>query len=148
MSKKDEPRKVGRPTKYTDEYSDKLLKYVEQFEEYEVYQEETASQGRAVTVTKSRSNGIPTVEGFLLETDIVKDTFYNWVTQHPKFSDAFNKLKSKQKSMIIKGGLNGTFNAGFAKFVATNCTDMKDSSHVEQTNKNIEIKIDSEDEKL
>ena len=145
MMSKTDKSKGGRPTKYSDEYITKLNHYVDNFKEHEYYTEQVASQGKAVDVERVRANGIPTVEEFLLSVDITKDTFYRWIKKYPEFSDAFSKLKSKQKVLLLRGGLLGEFNSGFAKFVAINCTDMKDASHVEQTNKNIEIKIDNDD---
>lgn len=145
MSKTDSPKKLGRPTKYSEEYVKKLRDYVDNFKEMDLVTQEVASQGKTVAVTTLKSRGIPTVEEFILETDICKETFYTWTKLHPDFLDAFRKLKAKQKVLLLRGGLNGDYNSGFAKFAAINCTDMKDSSHVEQTNKNIEIKIDDDD---
>ena len=123
--------KGGRPTKYSEKYIKELLDYF-QFKE-EAYTEEVASQGRAIAVVKKRID-FPTIEGFCSSIGIAKDTFHAWVKKYEMFSYAYDVAKQNQKHILIKGGLNGEFNSGFAKFVAINCTDMVDRTELKTEN--------------
>lgn len=123
--------KRGRPTKYKEKYAEDLVKYF-QFKE-ETYTEEVASQGKAIEVKKTRLD-FPTIEGFCSSIGVSKQCFHEWVPKHELFGDAYRIAKQNQKHILIKGGLNGEFNSGFAKFVAINCTDMVDRTEMKTEN--------------
>lgn len=105
--------KVGRPSKYTDEWCDKLLDYFK----VDLY---TMRNG------KKEVNPMPTFEGFCFDNRVNHNTLLLWAQTHEKFSEAYSTCKQKQKQMIVQGGMLGAYNAQFTIFVAKNVTDMKD----------------------
>ena len=118
----------GRPSEYETHFPQLLIDYFKV--EYETYTEEVASQGQAVEIKKKRLKKFPTIEGFCSSLYISKETFHKWLKIHQNLMDAYSVAKQKQKDALIAGGMGGQFNAGFAKFVAINCTDMVDKTEV------------------
>jgi len=104
---------MSRPSKYSEEYIDKLLSYFD----VQLY---TVKNG------KKEVNPMPTFEGFCFDNRVNHQTLLNWCKEHPKFLEAYNACKQKQKQMIMQGGMLGAYNAQFTIFVAKNVTDMKD----------------------
>lgn len=146
MSKDDKPSR-GRPTKYHDGMPDLLRKFFD-VELYKTYTEEVASQGRAVAVVKSKACNFPTFEGFCWEYGLHHSTLLLWCTKHPNFSEAYKECKERQKTILITHALNGDYNSGFAKFLAVNVTDLKDSTHQQVEQTTVQINIDAEDNEL
>ena len=137
----------GRPTKYTSEMPDKLRDYFN-VELYEGYTDEVASQGRAVEIYKTRACNFPTFEGFCWDERINRSTLREWCEVHPEFSTAFEECKEKQKTILITHALNNNYNASFAKFLAVNVTDLRDTTHQQIESRNIQINIDMDDNEL
>lgn len=143
----DEKPKVGRPTKYTDEMPKKLLEFFEvPLKVTEI--EEVASKGEVVSLTKQVPNTFPTFENFAVKERLSDSTLRLWRDTHPEFSLAYEICKKIQKNFIIQHGLIGSYNSAFAKFVAVNVTDLKDSTHQEIEQHKIQINIDSDDANL
>jgi hypothetical protein len=128
MTKKKNP--VGPPTKYKTKYPDELLEYFKV--EYTPFKEVVASAGKAIEITKHRLTKFPTIEGFCAEIAVHKSTLHDWIKIYPELYDAYHICKNRQKQFLVQGGLDGQYNGGFAKFVAINCTDMVDTTHVKQ----------------
>lgn len=137
---------AGRPTKYTDEMPQSLVDFFS-VDLDRVVVEEIASQGQAVSVTKVKPNRFPTFERWCANQRISKQTMHTWTQKHPEFMDAYNEAKQLQKDFLLQHGLDGSYNSGFAKFVAINCTDMSDKVEVEQSSE-IKVVIDKDDEAL
>jgi hypothetical protein len=78
---------AGQPTKYTPVAIDRINDYLK----------------RAIPENME----IPTVEGIALELGINRDTLYEWAKVHSEFSDTLEKLKMKQKQMLINTGIFG-----------------------------------------
>ncbi len=125
--------KMGRPSKYKPEYCDEMINFFNKPLFQQVNGEKLPSF-------------FPTFEKFAVQIKVARDTLSEWKVVHPEFSAAYATCKDLQKDHIQQFGLLGLYNPGFAKFVAINCTDMKDKIEQENTNKNISINIDGEDE--
>lgn len=124
---KKEKAKIGRPTKYLDTFPGDLLKHFQNaplWFEMEV-QKATAS-GDVVTITERIPGKMPTVESWCIKQDITTDTYWEWVHRYPEFSGAHYKCKAIQKDFLLFHAMPGRFNANFAKFVATNMTDLQE----------------------
>ena len=104
---------VGRPSKYTKEWCDKLLAYFD-------------VQLFSIRNGKKEVNPMPTFEGFCFDNRVSHQTLLDWCKKHAEFLEAYNACKHKQKQMIVQGGMLGAYNAQFTIFVAKNVTDMKD----------------------
>ena len=59
-----------------------------------------------------------------------------------------NYANAMQADQIYQLGANRIFDAGYAKLLTINCTDMKDKVETINTNKEIIITIDDEDNNL
>ena len=125
MSKK--KKKIGRPPKYKKEFCDAIVEYfsVEPYEEREIDHYDKDGNVKW-TDYKRMSNRIPTLRGFAKKIKVDHTTVYQWVKDHPEFSNAFTRAQELRKWFIIENGLEGTYNPTFAIFVAKNITDMKD----------------------
>lgn len=75
----------GRPRRYTDEYVNELAEKLDKWTEIE-------------------DNVF--IEGFCYEHRIPEETISTELIKNDKFSKAYNRLKTKQKLDLFKGGLN------------------------------------------
>jgi len=104
--------KGGRPTKYDRAYCADIIQFFD------------VEPGR---------NKFPMFETWCYKIGIHRDTMDAWVKKHPEFSDAYKTAKELQKVNLIHGGLSGVYKENFSKFVAVNCTDLRDKQEVENT---------------
>jgi hypothetical protein len=109
----DQPKR-GAPVKYHDGVPDQLISFFNK----PLFQEING---------KTMPNFLPTIEKFCFEIDIATSTFYEWCKKYDDLSSAFQKAKQIQKDQLMQLSLLGFYKEGFAKFVAINITDMRDS---------------------
>lgn len=111
------PKKLGRPTDYSEEVLERLKEYY-------------SMCGREQTE-------LPTVEGFANFIDVDPDTIGNWGDKHPDFFGAIKKLKSRQKNQLINDGLYGgkEVNQAMAIFLLKANHGLKETSVTELTGK-------------
>lgn len=135
--------KLGRPTKYKEEYCQQIIDFFDRplFEEKEV---SSFEKGRTVIRKISVPCLLPTIERFCLNIGIHKDTLYEWVKVHPDFSDSLRRAQQAQQEILVQHGLTGLYKEGFAKFVGVNYTNLKDK--VEQVHSVSEIKLAYKDD--
>lgn len=122
--------KGGRPTKYRDDLPEQLLAFFD-IELDTIVQKEVVAKDQVTIINEIRPNRLPTVEGFCRDIKISKRTFHDWVAKYPAFSHALGIAKQMQMNHLIQHALEGTYNAGFAKFLAQNISDYRDK--IEQT---------------
>lgn len=138
----------GRPTKYTEDMPQKLFDFFN-IELETVIAKEVASQGKTVVVNEVVANKLPTFERFAIENKLSDATLRDWRDKFPQFSLAYELCKKIQKEFIVQHGLVGNYNPGFAKLIAINVTDLKDSTHHQvEAVKKIEINVDGEDSEI
>jgi hypothetical protein len=147
QNKEEKKNPVGRPSKYTDEMPQKLMDFFNVPLDREVAREIPTKDG-VTTIIETKPGRLPTVEGFCASIPISKSTFHDWVKANPEFRNALGKCKQMQMQHLITHALEGTYNANFAKFLAQNISEYRDKIETVNENKNIEIKIDSDDSKL
>jgi len=97
----------------------------------------TARDGTEERVTVAQSAPIPLIEEWCSLHRISRRSLEALASNHPEIEEALVLAKDQLKVKLIRGGLSEEFNASFAKFVATNETDMVDRS--EQINKNLNV---------
>jgi hypothetical protein len=105
---------VGRPTKYDP-------KYIKDIENY-------------IADCKSKDI-IPIYEDLTLMFNIHEDTIYEWADKHKEFSESLRSVKSLQKIMLFRHGLDGKYNSQIAKLILS-------ANHgvVEQSKQNIDLR--------
>lgn len=111
--------KVGRPTKYTEDFIEEVEKYL-------------------VNTGKEQMH-LPKIESFALYIGVHKDTLYEWAKKYPKFSDALAKIMARQAEQLIDDGIYGgkEINSTIVKLLLQNNHGMKE--RVDQTSNDKEI---------
>ncbi len=89
----------GAPSKYTDEVKLKIAEYLE---------------------AHLDNNDVPSVAGLAVFLSISKKTLYNWGEDDPGLLHTLETLKNIQEAKLLKGGLNGTYNATIVKLMLAN----------------------------
>ena len=91
-------RKIGRPTKYTEDMPERVLNYIER---------------------RKKENKLPTLEGLALELWVCRDTIHEWRKDPEKeaFSDATLRIDLEQKDMLMNNALDRTWDSGMSRFV-------------------------------
>ena len=127
-TKKDKPDGYvfGCPTKYDPEFCKSIIKFFDR-EPYEPMKDESGKLmfnkfGEPIM----KPARFPTLERFAFEIGVCIQTLHNWTKQHPDFLEAFTRAKQLQADILNVNGLGEHYNAGYAKFVAINCTNMVD----------------------
>jgi hypothetical protein len=141
------PRKepFGRPTKYREDFPQKMIDYFKrpmwQYEEIEV-----ATAKGVQKITQKVPCEPPFVEGFCEEIMISKRTFYDWVEKYPDFSHAFSIAKQAQANRLANHAMLGGYNSSISKLILANCTDYKEDKS-SQTESTVTLKYEIGDEK-
>ena len=138
---KEDKRSPGRPTKYDPSYCEKLTKFFDRDPYREVEAVRYTKDGTPYTVREERTNKLPTIEDFVKEIGIHKDTFYEWVKQHKEFSDTFTHAQELRKWFLVDNALNRRYDSNFAKFVAVNITDFRDKQEHDHKVKRIKVTV-------
>lgn len=135
-----EPRPVGRPSDYRDEYADLLIAH------FEMPAWETAINGKMV------EGFFPTLSSFCNQIKTTRQTLWSWVNAkdqngsplHPEFLDAVNRAKEYQEQYFVQGYLAGKYvNPAIGALMAKNLLDWRDKSEVDQTlNAKVEAKVE------
>lgn len=97
MTKKKEPNKVGRPSKYSVKILEQTEKYLKEY--------------------KALGHSIPTDSSLCLRLGISRNTLYKWDKEYPQFSDLLEKLEALQREELLNNGLNGSFNSAISKLI-------------------------------
>ena len=98
--------KVGRPSKYVDEFL-------------------PAAQNYLIEYKTIHNQAVPSVAGFARTLGLPKLRVYDWATLknvegglvHPEFSYAIAQIANNQEDDLINGGLKGDFNPGIVKLL-------------------------------
>jgi hypothetical protein len=122
----------GRPTKYKKEYCETILEYFD-IPATKVTNKTVITKIGVSSYPVETANPLPTIEGFARKIGVETATIVNWTKDHPEFLSAYNKAKSCSKEILNQNALMGRYSEGYAKFVAINCTDMRDKQEVEHS---------------
>jgi len=126
---------MARPTKYKPEFCEKLIEFfdIEPWEEREIphYKTVKGEQQLVWTDIKILPLRMPTLRKFAKSIEVGIRAIYNWLnpeeaTYHKEFMHAFTLAKEIRRDWLIDVGLSGSAPPASFKFVAVNCTDMRD----------------------
>ena len=108
---------AGRPTKYTKDMPERLIEYLERYNELGEY---------------------PTLAGFAIEVDITRETLKEWAKdseKYPEFSCAYKKVQEYQEAILVRKSLNGDYKGPFPIFVAKNNLGWHDKQEIDHSSK-------------
>lgn len=135
MAKKktESKNKAGQPTKYKPAFCEEIVAFFD-VEPWESQRIEYYGDEGEITKTeqgKRQYKRMPTLEGFAKAIGVCISTVDNWTNkEHASFQQeflgAYNKALTYRKNWLIDVGLSGLAPANSFKFVAVNCTDMRD----------------------
>ena len=111
--------KVGRPTKYREEYCKDVDEYLK-----------TTGHG---------SMHMPKIESFAIRLRVNKTTLYEWAKKHKKFSNALGRILLFQAERLIDDGIYGgkEVNSTIVKLLLQNNHGMKERQDLTTDNKEI-----------
>ena len=127
---------VGRPSKYNEEVQKFAEDYIDNYQDYEEVND------------KLIPNNIPSQCDLAFKLGVHRETIANWGKQHRQFFDILERINQKQELMLMKFGLNRGYDATISKLYTVNLTKYRDKIETTNTNKEIQISIDKEDNDL
>ena len=131
---------AGQPTKYRRAHCQALIDFFD-VEPWESQKIEHFDEDGAITKTEDGKRvyrRMPTIEGFAKTITVCIATVYNWLDKEhasfqPKFLESYNRAREYRKNWLVDVGLSGLAPANSFKFVAVNCTDMRDKNETEHS---------------
>lgn len=143
----------GRPSKYKEEYPEKLLQYfndylqnpsTQQIVETTVKYYPDGTVKETFNKFKTASRGVPTIFGFALKNKISYRTLLRWNQErvgvppeegvdkrpfkYPDFCHAYKMVSEFQKEFILNAGMSGSAPPIFAMFAAKNMIGWRDAT--------------------
>jgi len=138
-------KKTGRPSRYKERFCQDIIKFFD-VEPWETPRTERRDGDGNVSIEegKRQYRRMPSLLGFAKSVGVDYVTVYRWVDEkgdqfHPEFCKAYNVAMKLRKQWLIDVGLSGLAPANSFKFVAVNCSDMRDKHEHDVKS---EIKID------
>ncbi len=133
-------RKRGQPTKYKPAHCQALIDFfdVEPWEQQTIKHYNTDGELTKEEDGKRVYRRMPTIRAFAKHIKVCIASVYNWLDKdhasyQPGFLDSYNIAREYRKDWLIDVGLSGLAPANSFKFVAVNCTDMRDKQEHELT---------------
>ena len=120
----------GRPTKYRPEFCQMIIEHFEIGLTKTLKKTFTTKNGTVIEEEIEKAAEFPMFEEFAHKIDVTCETMLQWCSIHPDFSESYARAKQLQKQFLVKNGIQGRFDGNFAKFVALNCTDMREKQEV------------------
>jgi hypothetical protein len=132
-------KRMGRPSKYRDEFVIMLLEYFGQPPLKTILTQDKEGN----TVEKTVPALFPTLSRFAANIGVTTETLHDWATaktpegelRNPTFSYAYKKAKDLQQANLVEGTLAGAYNSTFAIFTAKNVLGWRDKVEQEITGK-------------
>jgi len=123
---------TGRPSGYLPEYTALCYKYFNRPAQEVI---KTTDERTGETTVETVTNNLPTKAGFACEIGVPSHRLHAWAAkldsnghvQYPEFAEAWRQAADAQQNILVQNTLNGKYNAGFAKFVAQNLLDWRES---------------------
>ena len=111
--------KPGQPTKYREEYCQKMIDF------FNVPVTILDDKGHTI------ANDLPFFSTFACELGVHVDTLHEWRKVHPSFSEAYHLSQQYQFNILNQNTLKGRYSTAYAIFLAKNITQLRDSRVLE-----------------
>lgn len=114
--------KVGRPTKYKEEYSgqDYMEGYLGQCKEKE---------------------DLVSLCGYAVYIGTCEKVMYDWANKNEQFRKSLDIIKQISKEMLVQGGVKGTYAQPITKLMLSHNHGMKERTDVTSNDESITIKM-------
>ena len=141
----------GRPTKYQEEYCEKIIKFFSK----KPYKKVLIGQDKIVLINEKTKKkkvvyrnkykyeplDFPTIEGFAGKIGVCVDTLWEWSNGkddqgkliHPEFSESYKKAQELQKNLWQVASLYGLYNPAFTIFLGKNVFNWHDKQDIDHT---------------
>jgi len=135
-SKKENPKKNGRPSKFKPEYCELLVSFCDIAPWIAKDMTITKSDGTQIDKTELEPSDMPFYIDFCKKIGIDYSTFENWkakenVEKYPGFFRAYQKAEKLREKILVQNGLRGLYSPAFAIFTAKNLFGWRDRSEVD-----------------
>ena len=130
---------VGRPTKYLEEYINKVDEYLELHQDTELEKVGLRSEKGYEKIDYILRVNLPTIEGFARFLGVNKTTLYEWEKSYEEFSNALDKIRVEQQTRLINEGLAGNYNPTIAKLILSSNHGMREKTEQDITTGGKEI---------
>jgi len=118
----------GRPTLYTEDMPERVIKYLEQCnDEWEEFHK-TRGEKSDTFEMRLKKVKVPSREGFAIYVGVCVDTLLNWGDEHADFFGALKLIDQHQKERLFQEGLAGNYNPIIAKLGLSSNHGMRDKS--------------------
>jgi hypothetical protein len=124
---------AGRPTNYEPRFCQEIIDFFNQ------PLTQKTEDGKVVGCE------LPQLVNFAQKIGVDYSTLTRWRDKHEEFRNAYIQVLKIQEALLVGNAIQNRYNPYFAQFMLKNCHGWKDRQEVDQTNKNIEIKIDSDE---
>ena len=129
----------GRPTKYKEEYIDKVDEYLELHQDKELEKVGLKSEKGYEKIDYVLRVNLPTIEGFARFIGVNKTTLYEWDKKYQDFSNSLDKIRIEQQTRLINEGLAGNYNPTIAKLILSSNHGMREKTEQDITTGGKEI---------
>jgi len=129
----------GRPTKYLEEYNNKVDEYLELHQDKELEKVGLKSEKGYEKIDYVLRVNLPTIEGFARFIGVNKTTLYEWDKKYPDFSNSLDKIRIEQQTRLINEGLAGNYNPTIAKLILSSNHGMREKTEQDITTGGKEI---------
>ena len=129
----------GRPTKYLEEYNNKVDEYLELHQDKELERVGLRSENGYEKIDYVLRVNLPTIEGFARFIGVNKTTLYEWDKKYPDFSNSLDKIRIEQQTRLINEGLAGNYNPTIAKLILSSNHGMREKTEQDITTGGKEI---------
>lgn len=124
---------VGRPSKYLEEYINKVDEYLELHQDTELEKVGLRSEKGYEKIDYILRVNLPTIEGFARFLGVNKTTLYEWEKNYEEFSNALDKIRVEQQTRLINEGLAGNYNPTIAKLILSSNHGMREKTDTDIT---------------
>lgn len=129
-------KKVGRPSKLTNDHLKKIAQYYENHQPYyESPVEYVNKKGIKKTIMERLPNPPPSLLELAEYLGVTRYSVYHWNERNSKFRDIVRTYRNKiNEEYIVNNALIGKYNANFARFLLINKHGYREKIEIDSSN--------------